>query len=193
MSPASAIRANLRGRVEGAGTYDRDVPRRRPGRSPGVQPGRVAIGTPDAAEAAPLLEGGTVVAGFELGDDPWSVTGVVCVGRVVDDASHARALDAALRGADVVADVADERRAAFVDDVTRSGLVLWSGVESTAQPEWAPLLDALAGGVPVAEAARRCHLSVRSAHRRLATARQVLGVATTAAAVARWSARRTAG
>ncbi len=153
----------------------------------------MAIGTPDAAEVAALLDVGAVVTGFELGDDPWSVTGVVCVGRVVDDASHAGALDAALRGADVVVDVTDDRRAAFVDDVMRSGLVLWSGAESRAQPEWAPLLDALAGGMPIAEAARRCHLSVRSAHRRLATARQELGVATTTAAVARWSARRTAG
>ena len=193
MHTASAIRANLRGRVDGRGTYDRGVPRRRPGRSPGVQPGRVAIGTPDAAELATLLDSGTLVEGFDLDDDPWSVTGVVCVGQVLDDTSHAGALDAALRGADVVADVVEARRAAFVDDVTRSGLVLWNGAESADQPEWAPLLDALAGGVPIAEAARRCHLSVRSAHRRLATARQELGVATTAAAVARWSARRSPG
>lgn len=156
-------------------------------------PGRVAIGTVGVPEVARLLAGGAVVEGFDLADDPWAVTGVVCVGRVDDDASHAGALDAALRGADVVADVVPERAAAFLDDVTRSGLVLWTGSAAGDRPDWAPLLDALADGLAIAEAARRCHLSVRSAHRRLAEARAALGVPTTAAAVARWSARRSPG
>lgn len=158
-----------------------------------MQPGRVAIGVVGDPHVAGLLDASRVVEGFELGDDPWLVGGVVCVGLVVDDATHAAALDAALRGADVVADVADSRLAAFVDDVARSGLVLWAGDRDVSRPEWAPLLDALAGGMSIAEAARVCHLSLRSAHRRLAVARDALGAASTTAAVARWSARRSAG
>jgi DNA-binding NarL/FixJ family response regulator len=52
------------------------------------------------------------------------------------------------------------------------------------------LLRALAEGSTVAEAARRLHLSLRGAHRRLASARTQLGVSTTQQAIAKVVSRR---
>jgi len=49
--------------------------------------------------------------------------------------------------------------------------------------EMTALLRALANGATVAEAARRLHVSLRGAHRRLAAARAALGVSTTQQAV----------
>jgi DNA-binding CsgD family transcriptional regulator len=54
----------------------------------------------------------------------------------------------------------------------------------------AALLDALAAGRLVADAARDAHVSLRTAHRRLREAREALGATTTAEAVARWSSGR---
>jgi DNA-binding NarL/FixJ family response regulator len=53
-------------------------------------------------------------------------------------------------------------------------------------PTAAALLAALARGCFVADAAREANVSLRTAHRRLSTARRQLGAATTAEAVARW-------
>jgi hypothetical protein len=131
---------------------------------------------------------------FPVPDHPWSVAGALYEGHVDDDRSHGSALDAAMRGADVVIDVATERLAAFVEDLQRIGIPVWHPAESDrTSADWASLLDALAAGSTTEEAARRCHVSLRSAHRRLATARAVLGVSTNAAAVARWSASGTPG
>lgn len=159
------------------------------GRTPA--PGRVALGRADGAGRHFVGER-PIVAGFELGGEPWDLAGVVCAGVVLDDATHAAALDVAMRGADVVAEVSSGRLAAFLDDVGRAGITLWAGNES-GEPDWIPLLDALAAGGSVAEAARACHLSLRTAHRRLERARADLHAPTTAAAIATWSARRSAG
>jgi DNA-binding NarL/FixJ family response regulator len=79
---------------------------------------------------------------------------------------------------------------------TRTAAVAWDagdpppddadGLDDTA----ATLLDALARGRLVAQAARDAHVSLRTAHRRLSEAREALGAATTAEAVARWSSGR---
>jgi DNA-binding NarL/FixJ family response regulator len=61
-----------------------------------------------------------------------------------------------------------------------------AGMDETA----AALLDALAQGRLVAQAARDAHVSLRTAHRRLREARDTLGAATTAEAVARWAGGR---
>jgi DNA-binding CsgD family transcriptional regulator len=50
-------------------------------------------------------------------------------------------------------------------------------------PQQRELLDLLAGGASIAEAARRLYLSLRTANRRIAAARDALGVATTREAV----------
>jgi len=151
----------------------------------------VALGEPTDVSIREFVGQRPVVAGFEPGGEPWILAGVVCVGGVDDDATHTAALDVVLRGADVVAAVSPRRLAAFVDDLGRAGISVWSGGE-LGEPDWRPLLDALVAGHSMAEAARACHVSVRTAHRRLATARADLRAPTTAAAVAIWSARRSA-
>ncbi len=63
----------------------------------------------------------------------------------------------------------------------------------TLHPEAAALLAALAEGDSIDSAARRVGLSRRTAHRRLERAREVLGVRSNAAAVARFSGIETDG
>jgi len=91
-----------------------------------------------------------------------------------------------------------DRWADVLDDLGRVGGRVWP---RPAPDSWLPagldattgtLLDALARGRFVGEAARSAHVSLRTAHRRLRVARDALGAATTAEAVARWS-RRTDG
>lgn len=151
-------------------------------------PGSVALGRPTDAGPRALI-GERSLRPLPVPDAPFRLDGEVVVGEVGDDASHLAALDAARRGADVIADVVPDRLAAFVEDVDRLGIAFWQpNVGATTGVEWPPLLDQLAAGATIEQAARRCNLSLRSAHRRLAEARLVLGVSTTAAAVARWAA-----
>lgn len=152
-----------------------------------MRSGRIAFGDRNDAGLREFV-GDRAPRLLPVPDLPWSLAGVLCVGVVVDDSMHSASLDAALRGADVVVEPEPGRVAAFLEDVRRLGVTVWSPADGQARvSDWGPLLDALAAGATTEEAARRCHLSLRSAHRRLAVARSVLGVATTAAAVARWS------
>ncbi len=148
--------------------------------------GRLVVGSPTGALARALIDGRPIHAGFDVGDEAWRVQGVVCVGQVADDMSHAAALDVALRGADVVADVTTDRLEAFHDDLRRAGLTLWAPPDDGLDAVATALLEALASGASVANAARQCHMSVRSAHRQLADARRRLGVATNAQAIVAW-------
>ncbi len=100
------------------------------------------------------------------------------------------------RGAGVVLDPADPTRLSSVmADVRRLGAVVWPEPQLERHSAWeldadiASLLDALARGRPVAGAARQAHMSLRTAHRRLRQAREVLGASTTAEAVGRWAQR----
>jgi hypothetical protein len=96
----------------------------------------------------------------------------------------------------------DDRWAAVLEDLDRLGGTVWAASSSRAgpptdPPAYAPaadvdgttasLLDALARGRFVAQAAREAHVSLRTAHRRLRDARQALGAATTVEAVTRWA------
>jgi hypothetical protein len=149
--------------------------------------GTIALGTTRETRLAALVAGRVPIS-LPVPDDPWALTGMLCSCEVVDDADHSNALDAALRGADVVVDVGPGRVAQFLEDIDRLGVKVWHPpAADTTLAEWGQLLDALARGATTEEAARRCHLSLRSAHRRLAVARTVLGVSTTAAAVSRWA------
>ncbi len=138
-----------------------------------------------------MIDGRPVHAGFDVGDETWRIDGLVCVGPVTDDASHAAALDAALRGAEIVADVSAEREQAFLDDLVRAGLVPWTPPVDQLDDVTTALLESLMNGASVAQAARACHLSARSAHRRLADARRRIGVTTNAQAITNWSAHST--
>jgi hypothetical protein len=121
-----------------------------------------------------------MVDGFARDDLTWSTAGAVHRGRVADEHDLAAAIETALRGADLLVVVADHLASPFVEAAERIDLQPWQPDTS----EWSMLLDALAAGANVSEAARQCHMALRSAHRRLAVARQQLGVETTVAAVA---------
>jgi hypothetical protein len=157
-----------------------------------MPPGVAVLGPIDDATLRRFAGSNVIRSGFDLAQDPWHVDSVTCVGVVDDDVSHAAALDAALRGADIVVDVGGDRARRFTADLARVRIETWSPpMATTNASEWAPLLDVLACGGSVQDAARQCHISLRTAHRRLAAAREQLGVNSNAAAVATWSAGTT--
>lgn len=127
--------------------------------------------------------GHEVVAGWR--QDP----GVVCVGEVAGAADAAEALLAAVAGAGLVIHARSGRTVTdrLVDDLRRFGPVDHrtadpeTGTELTADERG--LLDGLAAGKTLGQAAAELHLSRRTADRRLASARKKLGAATTAEAV----------
>ncbi len=129
----------------------------------------------------------SIIAGFDLPPEPWHVTAVVCVGTIDDPETMADALEAAVRGADLHVTVSETCLTAFLDDARRAGLIRWERDDADTAPEWPMLLDALIAGASIAEAARGCHMSLRSAYRRLAEARESLDAPTTTAAVATWA------
>jgi hypothetical protein len=133
--------------------------------------------------AAPIGRG-------ELPDEPWSLSRRVWAAAIADDEALAEALLAAVRGCSlVVTDIDDARRALLIDDCRRLGVHLVDGPPAPL-PEWAGLLEALADGLPINEAAKRCAMSLRTAHRRLGEARTALQVKSTTAAVVAWRNRR---
>jgi len=142
-----------------------------------------------------VRSGWRVHDGFAIPDPPWDVTGsrLVCSGRVGDRGSARLAVLAAARGAGVVAvaDLATSLGQAFFADLARVGPV---GTDPAADPaagvrgpllvpEQRALLERLAGGETIAAAAAAEFLSLRTANRRIAEAREILGVRTTREAV----------
>lgn len=83
--------------------------------------------------------------------------------------------------------------AAHVDPAAWPPAALAHAARPPVGPTAAALLAALARGCFVADAAREANVSLRTAHRRLSTARRQLGAATTAEAVARWGGPGDAG
>lgn len=151
--------------------------------------GRIALRPLTPAAARAFAGRSQAVDGLALAPDPWTVAGTVCIGRIDRPDDVADALEATRRGADVLADVDPSMRDLLLDEMWRAGLEPWVAVEEPV-PEWGLLLDELAGGASIAEAARRCHMSQRSAFRRLEQARVALGTPTTTGAVALWIARK---
>jgi DNA-binding NarL/FixJ family response regulator len=113
----------------------------------------------------------------------------VCTGTVVDADDARQALLAVLAGAGLVVSVTADRPTVdrFLDDLRRLGPIdhLTPGTDWPARlnVEQRALLDLLADGLTLGEAAHNLGLSRRTADRRLAGARRVLGVATTAEAI----------
>ena len=116
---------------------------------------------------------------------------------VHDDASAAAALQLALRGADLLIHAVAPR---FVldrlyDDLRHVGAVsvrtaaAGLGAAAALDEEARAILELIAQGMTVPEAAAALHLSLRTANRRLAAARKALGVTTTIEAIAMLSAR----
>lgn len=154
---------------------------------------------PDAADelaaAAPLLAGSRQsVDGFELpAGDP---SRMVCQGRVCDRGSARAALLAAAWGAGllVVLDLPVDEATLFLADLGRIGpferrVPAAVAESSELDVDTISLLEHLAAGTRLGDAAKALHLSRRTADRRLANARRVLGVTTTSEALVAWRRR----
>ena len=146
--------------------------------------GRIVLSRADALPGRAFINGRATHGGFDVDDATWAVASRVFVLRVTDVHDHARALDLVLRGADVVAEVSAEREPAVLDDLERIGVTPWEPPSDELDGATIALLGELASGETVSGAARRCNLSVRDAHRRLATARNVVGASTNAELIA---------
>jgi DNA-binding NarL/FixJ family response regulator len=139
--------------------------------------------------------------GFALADPAWDVTAsrLVLFGRVADLDTAELAVLAAARGAGVVAvaDVQSEIGRALLADLERIGPVsvdpdadvagegasTGSGAGGRLAGEQRALLERLAKGETIAAAAQAEFLSLRTANRRIAEARHLLGVRSTREAV----------
>jgi hypothetical protein len=145
--------------------------------------------------------GWTTREGFALPETTWDVSTsrLVLFGRVADPDTAELAVLAAARGAGVVAiaDAATDVGRALFADLVRVGPVSTdpdapvageagepaAGTGPQLAPEQRALLERLAGGETIAAAAAAEFLSLRTANRRIAEAREVLGVRTTREAV----------
>jgi DNA-binding NarL/FixJ family response regulator len=109
---------------------------------------------------------------------------------VWDEATAASALRLALTGVPLTIRATAPRAVldALYDDlrrITRVDIRTSAGRDDDLADDERALLDMLADGLTVPEAAARLHLSQRTAERRLAEARAKLGAATTIEAIAR--------
>jgi hypothetical protein len=131
-----------------------------------------------------------VHTGFRLPTEDWTVGGVVCSGTVSSHTDAALAVLAAVRGAGVVVTVSgpDDVLDRLTEDLHRLGPIdFWpkddgGRLTGLTLEQWC-LLQLLAAGRTLVEAAHVLHWSRRSADRKLAAAREALGVATTTEAV----------
>lgn len=113
---------------------------------------------------------------------------VACLGDVTSAEDAGRAVLAAVRGATVIVRACGPREVIdhLCDDLRRLG-----PLEHLTEPRPRHLLDAqqrkllahLASGLSLGEAAKRLQIARRTADRRLAAAREALGVTTTAEAI----------
>lgn len=165
--------------------------------TPGGRP-LVAVPPDAAAELAAvarlLAKSWQSVEGFELpAGDP---SRMVCRGWVRDRESARSALLAAAWGAGllVVLDLPVDEATLFLADLGRIApferrVPAAVAESSDLDADTMSLLDHLADGSTLGHAARALHLSRRTADRRLANARRVLGVTTTPEALAAWRRR----
>jgi DNA-binding NarL/FixJ family response regulator len=135
--------------------------------------------------------------GFALAETAWDMATarLTLYGRVPDLDTVQLVVLAAARGAGVVAiaDSAGEVGRALIGDLTRLGAVRRDPDAEPEYPESDPLgqlipeqralLDRLANGETIAAAAAAEFLSLRTANRRIAQARELFGVRTTREAV----------
>jgi hypothetical protein len=151
-----------------------------------------------------IRDGWSPREGFAQPAQQWDLSHarIVCHGRVPDSDTAQVALMAAARGAAIVAvcDLDSELGQAFLADLRRLGTV---GTDPDAEttdpadaggpslaPEQRALLDRLAAGETIAAAAAAEFLSLRTANRRIAEAREILGVRTTREAVMAYARQR---
>jgi hypothetical protein len=146
--------------------------------------------------------------GFALTENAWDVAEqrLVLYGRVGDLDTAELAVHACARGAGLVAivDAATEVGRALLADLGRLGPVTLDpeaevagedekAGSDTLLPEQRALLERLANGETIAAAAAAEFLSLRTANRRIAQAREALGVRTTREAVLAYLRQRRPG
>jgi DNA-binding NarL/FixJ family response regulator len=125
-------------------------------------------------------------AGLETVEAWGKEPGVVSVGTVSDAVDAAEALLSAVWGGGVVVHARAPREVTerLVEDLRRLGSVDYRPGETEPEPalthEERALLELLATGITLGEAAEQLHLSRRTADRRLASARTKLGAHSTA-------------
>jgi hypothetical protein len=128
--------------------------------------------------------------GFSLPATPWDLRHRqwMCAGVVAGPADAEAAMTALVRGVGLVIAVqlSGDRRRRFLEDLSRVG----SPVDEPTGlgPIHVALLESLADGRSLIEAATAAHVSRRTASRRMSEARVHYGVRTTAEAVLRWLA-----
>lgn len=159
---------------------------------------------PDTPRPPVLLDGAATDSvagwhpqdGFDLPGTPWDLSDrrILCVGVVDTEDRAVAAVTALSRGAGLAISLAASgpTRLRLLEDLHRLGDVISpSGSSGSAEvgldDEQRGLMQALAEGATVTEAAHRMHMSRRTASRRLGEVRQALGVESTAEAVARWT------
>ena len=162
---------------------------------------------PHAGDATAVLRrlarsGWTTREGFALTEQSWDLTGnrLLLFGRVPDRETVRLVVLAAARGAGVVAitDTTGDIGRSLLADLTRLGPVhrdAGGTDQAPAEsgdllPEQRALLDRLANGETIAAAAAAEFLSLRTANRRIAQARETLGVRTTREAVLAYLSQR---
>ncbi|MDG4826072.1 LuxR family transcriptional regulator [Asanoa sp. WMMD1127] len=161
---------------------------------------------PSAGDATAVLRrlarsGWTTREGFALTEQAWDLTGnrLLLFGRVPDRETVRLVVLAAARGAGVVAitDATGDIGRSLLADLTRLGPVHRDpgadpGPAPSGEllPEQRALLDRLANGETIAAAAAAEFLSLRTANRRIAQARETLGVRTTREAVLAYLSQR---
>ena len=156
-------------------------------------PARYLLGAPGDATAVLrrlARTGATTREGFALAESAWDVTSarLVLFGRVNDPHTAQLAVLAAARGATIVAiaDTGTDLGRALLADLHRIGPVhTAAGTDPASQQTAGPTL---AAGLDAAAAAE--FLSLRTANRRIAEARQLLGVRTTREAVLAYMRQR---
>jgi len=135
--------------------------------------------------------GWRTVHGWDPGGSEWDVSPLrlLCWGVICQSEEAAASIMAAVRGTGIIAtlEVEPSIRVRFLEDLHHLGPVdSREGREPQGlilEVDQIRLLDLLTDGLSLPDAARRLYLSPRTVERRLAAARQALGVPTTAEAL----------
>jgi hypothetical protein len=147
-----------------------------------------------AAAATAEAAGLHTSRGWSLANPPWDLSGdgIVVVGSLDGHSIEGELVDAVVRGAGAIVAIDRRRRgvARLIEALRRTAPLLdWYECPTMhLDPEQIRLLHQLANGANAREAARVVHLSERTAHRRMADARDLLGATSTNAAAAQVNA-----
>jgi hypothetical protein len=147
-----------------------------------------------AATATAEAAGLRTKRGWSVATPPWDLSqeGIVVVDSLDGHAIEGELVDAVVRGAGAIIGIDRRRRgvARLLEALRRTAPLLdWYECPTMQlDPEQIRLLHQLGNGASAREAARAVHLSERTAHRRMADARDLLGATSTNAAAAKVNA-----